>query len=72
MIANCTCAPCTVSFTAVGYNTDIFTWFFGDGGDTSVVVNADPANPDTVTVTVTYVYQQSGTFYPVLRLEDQL
>ena len=64
------CAPYPVVFSAVGYNTDIFTWYFGDGYDTTFVMGADPANPDTNTVTFVYYYTQAGTFQPVLELQD--
>ena len=66
------CAPYPVIFTATGYNTDSYQWVFGDGTDTTVVTNADPANPDTTTVTVTHIYTQGGDFLPVLIITDPL
>ena len=70
MIDTGTCSPYPVLFSATGYNTEIFTWFFGDGGDTSITVNADPLNPDTVTVSFVYYYTSGGSFTPILMLQD--
>jgi len=70
MIDTGTCSPYPVLFSATGFNTEVFTWFFGDGGDTSITVPADPQNPDTVTVSFVYYYTSGGSFTPILMLQD--
>ena len=70
MIDSGSCAPYAVTFSATAYNSNSYTWIFGDGNDTTVVTNGDPLNPVTTTVVMEHVYTVGGTFYPILIIED--
>jgi gliding motility-associated-like protein len=55
------CTPQLVHFNATSTNTALFTWDFGDG--TVAVTTID---------SVDHIYTQTGTFFPILILDDGL
>ncbi|MFN8395263.1 MAG: PKD domain-containing protein [Bacteroidia bacterium] len=55
------CTPQLVHFNATSTNTAIYTWDFGDGNVAITTVDS-----------VDHVYTQTGTFFPILILDDGL
>ena len=48
MSYNCICAPCTVTFTAVGFNTDIYRWVFPEiAEDVQIEIRMEDLRVDT-------------------------
>lgn len=57
------CTPYTAAFIASGSNIATYTWLFGNGDSQSNTTNAN-------TDTTYYTYTQTGTYLPILVLDD--